>query len=75
MKNPYHAWLIRQRRYCEHRGCDMKLTKATEVVNRNGKDFVYCDWHAMGQIEAGLKLRHQIENHNDKIRNSPNAVS
>jgi hypothetical protein len=49
----------------------MKMTKATEVVNRNGKDFVYCDWHAMGQIEAGLKLRHQIENHNDKIRNSP----
>lgn len=61
MKNPFHSFLLRHRRYCEHRGCLMKLTPATRVVNRNGKDFVYCDWHGKGQIEQGLRLKAELE--------------
>lgn len=43
---PFHRWLVRQRKFCEHPGCIMKLEAATKVVNRNGKDFVYCDFHS-----------------------------
>jgi hypothetical protein len=42
----YHKWLVKQRRYCEHRGCLDKLSPAVSVVNVNGKDLVMCDWHA-----------------------------
>lgn len=40
----FHAWLIRQRRYCDR--CRNKLTPATTVRNFNGKDIVLCHTHA-----------------------------
>lgn len=61
--NPYHSWLIRMRKWCEHEGCLTKLERATTVVNRNGKDLVMCDWHSRTYrpIESGLKLRAELE--------------
>ena len=41
--NPFHRWLIRQRRWCEK--CT-SLTAATHVENYNGRDTVLCHEHA-----------------------------
>jgi len=54
MKNPDYRWLIAQRQWCEHKGCLMTLKAATEVVNLNGKDLVYCDTHAQ-RLKAARK--------------------
>lgn len=59
--NPFHAWLIRQRRYCEHPACFDKLSRAVKVVRRNGRDIVVCKWHSYGPIEQGLRTRGRLE--------------
>jgi hypothetical protein len=43
----FHAWLIRQRVYCEHNALHtLCVDRATTVRNFNGKDIVFCDIHA-----------------------------
>ena len=51
-QNPYHAFLIKHRIYCEHPKCG--LTHATTVVNINGRDEVRCDEHAQ-RLKAARK--------------------
>jgi hypothetical protein len=41
--HPYYKWLIRQRAFCEGRNC---FSRATTVVNVDGKDIVFCQEHA-----------------------------
>lgn len=59
--NPYHKFIIKQRIYCEHEGCRMKLERATKVVKRHGKEIVVCDWHSYQPIELGLRRRGKLE--------------
>lgn len=61
--NPYHKFIIKNRIYCQHEGCRMKLERATKVVKRHGKEIVVCDFHGYTPrpIEEGLKRRWKLE--------------
>lgn len=61
MSNPFHRWLISQRKWCEHEGCRMKLERAVKVIKRHGHEIVVCRWHSYGPIEQGLRERGTLE--------------
>lgn len=58
----YHAWLIRQRVYCERDSC---FRKPTCVMKYNGRDTVLCSEHA-GRLEAVRRSDERQESHNEK---------
>jgi hypothetical protein len=48
----YHAFLLRNRVYCEHPSCG--LTEAVTVENVNGRDTCLCETHA-NRLKAARK--------------------
>jgi len=56
--NPYHRFLMKNRIYCESRGCLDTLTHATNVLNVNGRDTCLCDEHRTRIIQTRCAASH-----------------
>lgn len=58
----FHAWLIRQRKYCDR--CMDAFTPAVTVRGFNGKDLVLCDVHAsrLDAVRQSEKLQDAQDN-------------